>query len=195
MTRESLSRPAAARLTPELHAQLLERYVRDWGDDLVESPRAAARTQLLPMYMDLGGFIGLRGDGELLTVDWDELEPEEGHEVEHDPRLRRMALYAGAERYPELSFLRPMRPREAVPCPQCRGRGHPLIEGEPAPDSVVCYCGALGWLLPDEAMELVELMEGTADVTEAERAGLEPTDALATEQPGFLQRLRGWLGR
>ena len=195
MMRESLSRPDAAQLTPELHAQLLDRYVREWGEDLVESTRAAARTQLLPMYMDLGGFIGLRTDGELLSVDWDELEPEGGLAVEHDPRLRRMALQAGAERYPELSFLHPVRPPDAVPCPQCRGRGRPMSDGHPTPDSIVRYCGGSGWLLPGEAMELASLLDGTVEVTEAERAGLEPCEAPASEPPSFLQRLRGWLSR
>jgi hypothetical protein len=115
----------------------------------LESHRDAARLapDLLPLYLDWVGFIGLADDGEVRFVNWD---PPHTSAPVREPYLVRAALVAGAEQYAELAALRPVRPANAVDCVLCGGTGRPTIEGQPVPDNIRCFCGGLGWLLPGE---------------------------------------------
>ena len=108
---------------------------------------AAVAPALLPVYLDWVGFIALREDGELLFVPWD---PPHEEEIVQEAPLRRAALVAAVEKYPELSSLIPRRPPEAERCASCGGSGRPKLSGHPVPENIRCVCGGLGWLLPGE---------------------------------------------
>lgn len=96
----------------------------------------------LPLILDMGGCYALRPDGEVVTFAWD--EPHDC-KVEQDPRLRNMALFQGAKKYPELAPLVPPRQADAVDCSHCRGTGR-FPTGDVPIDNVICYCGGLGWI-------------------------------------------------
>ena len=134
-------------LTPELHQRLLDRYIADADADPAESRALAARYRLLPIFLDWVGFFGLTVEGQLHFVAW---EPPHDAGVVREPHQARVALAAGAEMYPELAFLRPRRPPDAVPCPGCGGTGVVQLDGQVAPPNVICYCGGLGWVPPEE---------------------------------------------
>ena len=109
---------------------------------------AAFAPDLLPLYLGFGAFIGLREDGELLSVAW---ESPHDQELVREPLWRRVAIVAGAEEYSELGYLVPRRPPEALACPICDGTGRPTVNGREVPSNIRCMCGGLGWLLPGEA--------------------------------------------
>lgn len=132
-----------------LHAALRARAAHAELPSLREA--AAVAPALLPLFLDWMGFIGLREDGELLFVTWD---PPHDAEIVQEAHLRRTALVAGAEKFPELSTLVPRRPSEAELCTFCGGSGRPILDGEVVPENVRCVCGGLGWLLPGERQQL-----------------------------------------
>ncbi len=107
----------------------------------------AGQYQVLPLFIDWTAFFGLRADGEILLVPTEE---EKGAQPEADERLRRMAIFRG-KKYPELKPLNPERPRSALDCPHCEGRGRIDMLGVEA-DTIVCYCGGLGWLTHEEVL-------------------------------------------
>ncbi len=100
----------------------------------------------LPVFVDWTTFYGLQTDGEILVVPTEE---DEELKLEDDNRLQRMAIFQGAKKYFELRSLVPQRPDEAVDCNHCEGRGRIDLPGIVGADTIVCYCGGLGWLLPD----------------------------------------------
>jgi hypothetical protein len=108
----------------------------------------ASRYRILPIYIDWTAFFGLRPDGDILLVPTEEAEDAQ---PEQDARLRRVAIFRGAKKYPELKPLIPSRPLDALDCPHCEGHGRIDISGI-EPDTLVCYCGGLGWLTHDEIL-------------------------------------------
>lgn len=106
----------------------------------------AAQYHVLPTMVDWTAFWGLRPDGEILLIPTEE----EGEaQIESDVRVRRMALFQGARKYPELKQLVPSRPTDALDCRHCEGRGQinpPGVE----PGTIICFCGGLGWLREGE---------------------------------------------
>lgn len=138
-------------VTPELQRRLLTEYVAASAPQSADSRALAARFRLLPIYQDMSGFAGLRADGELLFVGWD---PPHDPVVIEEAHYRRLALVVAGRDFPDLAHLRPDRPAEAVECPYCCGTGQVVINGRVAPPRVHCWCGGLGWVLPDEAAAL-----------------------------------------
>ncbi|MBW3563355.1 MAG: L,D-transpeptidase family protein [Acidobacteria bacterium] len=57
-----------------------------------------------------------------------------------------MALCQGAKRYPELTDLLPKRPDDAQTCEFCDGSGLANDLPEHLRESIVCFCGGLGWI-------------------------------------------------
>lgn len=102
----------------------------------------ALRHTVLPLFVDWTGFWGISPDGSILLVDTEDGAPPT---LENDARVQRMALFRGAEKYPEIQTLVPRRPESARDCPNCEGRGVINLPGI-GPDTIVCYCGGLGWL-------------------------------------------------
>jgi hypothetical protein len=107
-----------------------------WLDEL------GHRHSAIPLYADIGGAVLLRSDGVFLELEWDQ-------ETEHHPRecsdlTSTVPLVAGAERYPWLKGLLPVRPSDARPCTSCQGLGRIVLTN--GSGRILCgVCGALGW--------------------------------------------------
>jgi hypothetical protein len=133
-------------MPPGIHARLLAAYRASSAPDPIGARAQAARSGLLPVYLDIGGWVGLRDDGELLEAAWDsDVAPA----PVVDRWLRRTALAVAARDFPELAYLRPQRPEDAVSCPHCGGTGRFAVDGVAMP-FVLCPCAGLGWLPPGE---------------------------------------------
>jgi hypothetical protein len=92
----------------------------------------------LPLYVGWTQTIGIRPDGEL--IEWSTEGDYEGSRPVSDATWIIIALVTGAERYPELRSLLPVRDTDAIDCP-CRS--NPLF----APGQIICgECFGLGWL-------------------------------------------------
>jgi hypothetical protein len=98
---------------------------------------------LLPLYPDWAHCYGLRSDGTIFLFSTED-EEKTIHE-ETDERLRNLALFRGAQKYPELKSLSPIRSADLIDCPCCNGLGEIDLPGV-GPDVIVCYCGELVWL-------------------------------------------------
>jgi len=101
---------------------------------------AARRFDALPLHEGWNGWIVLTDLGEVLE------ETDEGGVLSPAPEpLRTMYLVEGAERYPELLSLLPVRSPASVECRHCRGTGWVKIGGNDA--KIRCgECRALGWV-------------------------------------------------
>ena len=126
---------------------LIDSYCSQTSPEPVDLKRLASQYRVLPVLIDWSGFFGLQQDGEILVV-----PTEEGEEakIEIDGRVRRIAVYRGTKKYPELKELVPARPFDASDCYYCEGHGELNLTGF-EPDTIVCYCGGLGWLTLEEA--------------------------------------------
>ena len=140
--------PAQRRLIAHLIADASRggpELVRRW-----ENPNAAPfaaehakRGRLLLMRDWTAAFV-LDPEGEVWIIDTEYGKPPEPG-TEKD---RRLALFQGLRRFPELLSLLPARPEDAVTCSGCEGTGILPINFEvPAlRGSVVCRCGGAGWV-------------------------------------------------
>lgn len=106
---------------------------------------AVRKHRFLLLYLGWVAAIGVRPDGSF--VRWDHEEDPEVVKPLVDPYWERMALCAGAKKYPELAALIPKRPPHASTCESCEGTGE--IPG--APPEIMCSCGGLGWTIPGES--------------------------------------------
>lgn len=120
----------------------LKRVPEDWAKSawVVE---AAAVCHALPLTADWGGYWGLREDGSVVFVDY---EDPLAWKLEMNPRWRNVALFRGSLRYLELSELVPERGVEDVTCPDCMGSGRLPIAERLELDNLICGCGGLGWV-------------------------------------------------
>lgn len=130
--------------TPALR-DVIQGLVEDWlaapapPDFLVvEAVRASGA---LPVYSDLGGTLFLRPDGEILALEHDS---DDAPQIEADPGWRMTALVVGAETYPELRPLLPVRAARLPDCAACAGRGRVRI-GEIDTGILCGNCFGLGW--------------------------------------------------
>jgi hypothetical protein len=116
---------------------LVAGYVPDprHGADLGDWARAQGA---LPVWFDIGGMLAVRGDGSVLSRDWEEPErvvPED------DPMWHRVVSVVAA-RHPALAALAPARPAEAADCWLCVKKEF-AVAGARCPG-----CQGLGWELP-----------------------------------------------
>jgi hypothetical protein len=107
---------------------------------------AVAREKALPLFFDWTGFMALRLDGQIAWIPYDD-EPGE-IELVREELLRNIGLFRGSQLHPDLSFLMPRKPSDAVDCPDCRGTGEIAFPPglEHLSETVRCYCGGIGWL-------------------------------------------------
>jgi hypothetical protein len=101
----------------------------------------AAARRALPLYTDIGGASLLSTDGEVWDFPWD---AEQAEQV--TGRERMLALVIGAERFPELKELLPVRPASAPDCPECEGTGKFGLSGSSGQVMRCPDCAGLGWL-------------------------------------------------
>ena len=143
-----------AELEP-LELSLSERALVEWKIfEFIENPPSnyachldtVARVNALPLMFDWSGFMALRPDGHVVVVPYDD-EPGPVQNV-RDERMRHVGLFQGSKLHPELLFLAPRKPADAIECPDCRGTGKLAFgEGfEHFSERVICTCGGNGWL-------------------------------------------------
>jgi hypothetical protein len=102
----------------------------------------ARRVGALPVWSDMGGYILLRPDGELLTMD----DGEAPRPLTHKG-WRLLGLVSAAELFPELRPLLPPRPADAGSCPRCAGNCVERWRLEGKRGITPCgKCWGLGWL-------------------------------------------------
>lgn len=126
------------RLAEEIRA-LLERTLVGLPVDAATAldKQVALATGGLPVYADIGGAIAITPEGEFRSYDHETTEVS----ASVDAKWRRVALTHAAEKYPSLAALRPMKPSDAIGCPQCHGTGRLLK------DLLRCAtCVGTGWL-------------------------------------------------
>jgi hypothetical protein len=106
----------------------------------------AGRAYALPLCFEWTAFMALRLDGRVVSVPYED-EPGE-IEVIEDERLRNLGLFQGTKRHPDLAFLIPRRPADAVDCPDCGGTGKLTFPSgsEHLSERILCSCGGVGWL-------------------------------------------------
>ena len=89
----------------------------------------------------------LKPDGEIIVF---ELDNPHKFETEKNPRIINTVLFQGIKKYPELIELMPIRSADDVECSHCNGTGIELLaEKLNLTDSIVCWCGGLGWIPKD----------------------------------------------
>src|SRR5262249_22927336 len=139
----------------ELVEEALRKYLSDpepkivFPADPIDLRKLAAELNLLPAMLDMGGCYAVCPDGQIISFLWD--SPYDLR-AEHDPRIINIVLHQASKQYPDLAELKPKRPPGARVCSICKGTGDALFGMglRKEYDNVVCYCGDLGWLPPEE---------------------------------------------
>ncbi len=124
----------------------LARYLSMPADQALfgrEVQSLARREQLLPIYRDWTGFIGINSEGRLFFVDTEE---QSSPKVLDSPAFAHVALAQSRVHFPALAPLVPRRAADSRDCPSCGGTGQVVIGGHAIAENVVCACGGLGWL-------------------------------------------------
>ena len=89
----------------------------------------------LPVYQDVGGWLGLREDGRIVALD-----SETGRVFTADERWTLVGLVYAAKKHATLALVLPPRPSHASTCDQCDGVG--FVMGK-----FVCgQCNGIGWV-------------------------------------------------
>jgi hypothetical protein len=127
----------------ELIRQLIQVIADGNGNSYPWEQNIAQQYNLLPLYGDMGGYLALRSDLEIITIPDD---PRESLHVETDELWRNVALVCGSKRFPQLAELIPKRPSDAHTCPSCDGTGIFTLPEMPEIINLGCKCGGLGWL-------------------------------------------------
>ena len=142
---------ASVDVLPEEREFIAERIARfdveapdelGWQGEYVRTHRA------LPLYVGWTETLGIRADGRL--VRWSTEGELPGAREFKDATWMNTALVQGAQRYPQLRRLIPLRPASARTCSGCQGTGK--ISGLPPNlENVICECGGIGWIPGDGA--------------------------------------------
>ena len=122
----------------------LFRWHRPGSPDNVEWERAFQERGLVPVWADWVGGFGLTQGGEVVFI-----EHQGGADPEpvQEPHLRHVTLFTASRKFQELAHLAPQRGPDDPTCPSCGGSGvYRGLDGRPAPERVVCFCGGMGWL-------------------------------------------------
>ena len=101
-----------------------------------DARHAAVVSGGLPVYGDLGGWLVLMPDCDVVCVKSDTNNVEKVS----DRRWQKLAMARAARHYPQLAALRPPRPVGAQECRECGGAGSVIGE------HVCGACVGLGWV-------------------------------------------------
>ena len=139
-------------LTPAQRALVETRiagFVEDSTSIYAHAIEAVVRTHVLPLYFDWSAFMGLRPEGQVVWVPYDDESGD--YEIVREERVRNLGLFQGTRLHPDLPFLQPARMPDAMECSHCKGTGRVTLPQphEHLAEKVICYCGGLGWLPPD----------------------------------------------
>lgn len=127
----------------EWHRRKLEEFINGSIPDPNDLRETVAQLEVLPLMLDMGGCYALRSNKQVISFPWDDITD---IRVENDPRIRNIALFRGSKKYPELMALIPPKPNNAIECSYCDGTGIEKTTAKLGLDSIICYCGGLGWL-------------------------------------------------
>ena len=132
---------------PHVIGKLLQQLCAGEVEDHFKLAAWANTHSALPIMADMGGCYAITCAGDITVFVWDK---QDDLRPEGDPRICRIVVFQAARRYPILEPFIPRRPGHAMDCRHCAGTGP--IQGIPSElaQSLVCYCGGLGWLLPGE---------------------------------------------
>jgi len=133
MTRVSISTELAAYVTCRIDG-----FPSEAPETLRWQVRYVAEFNALPLYLGWTETIGIRADGEIIR--WSTEGDYAGVRPAEDWSWVLLALVRGADRYPELRQLLPVRGPDTV---DCRCRAIPLFVSGKAD---CAECGGLGWL-------------------------------------------------
>lgn len=135
-------------LSPDLKARLrrlLDSFLEQDTPRAHEFRRVASELAILPITDDWNREFGLRlSDGKV--VSFNRIEPFD-LQVVTVPNAELALLGHAWTQFPELAPLVPARPAEAMDCPACGGSG--IMRHGQRHSGFSCYCGGLGWSLPD----------------------------------------------
>jgi len=121
-------------------------FIENPPSDCARYRDAVARANALPLYFDWTAWMALCPDGQVVWVPYDD---ERGPvEKVRDECTRNVGLFRGTKLHPELLFLAPKKPVDAIECPGCRGTGKIMFEQGyvQLSEKLVCTCGGSGWL-------------------------------------------------
>jgi len=122
----------------------LFRWHRPGAPDGIDWEQSFQARGLTPVWADWVGGFGLTAAHEVVYIDHQSGATPEPVE---EPHLRHVTLFTASRRFPELAGLAPERRAGDPTCPSCGGTGvFRGLDGRPAPDNVVCFCGGMGWL-------------------------------------------------
>jgi hypothetical protein len=122
----------------------LFRWHRPGAPDDVDWQRILLEQGLTPVWADWVGAFGLTPASEVVFL---EHRGGGAPEAVEEPHLRHVTLFLASKKVPELAHLAPVRSPGDPTCPSCNGSGvFRGLDGRPAPDRVVCFCGGMGWL-------------------------------------------------
>jgi hypothetical protein len=135
-------------LTADNKARLrrcLDSFLNEQTPTARELHRVAKELAVVPITDDWNRVFGIRvSDGRV--VSFNRIEPFD-LELVTVPNAELAVLGHAWTKFPELAPLVPRRPAEAIICPACSGSG--LATYGEGPKDFSCYCGGLGWLLPE----------------------------------------------
>lgn len=120
----------------------LDRLIDKFEPDLRHSEWVrtwSKQERALPVVFDMGGILGMKRDGTVISVPWD--EPGGTTHQETSCVAHMAAVIGAAQKYPELKTLVPARPPDVPDCPQCAALNPDGSRGCPV-------CWQLGWLPP-----------------------------------------------
>jgi hypothetical protein len=135
-------------LTSDHKARLrraLDAFLEEDAPGTRELRLVAKELAVIPVTDDCNRDFGIRlSDGKVVSFNRD--EPFDVQVVDV-PNAEIAVLGHAWTKFPELAPLVPVRPSHAIDCPACDGSG--AFRHEKHPSAFSCYCGGLGWLLPD----------------------------------------------
>lgn len=144
------------KISPELSEKietLLQKYVSNpepvWADaeKTINLREIAAKLKVLPLYLDWSGAFGIRPNGDFFSFIYNKPY---GIKKDYNQREINGVLFQGLKNYPELKELMPVRTSESIECNSCQGTGIAPLAEQLSISNLICYCGGLGWLPPNE---------------------------------------------
>jgi hypothetical protein len=122
----------------------LFRWHRPGSPDEVDWQGSFQERDLIPVWADWVGGFGLTPDHSVVFIEHGLSGVPDPVE---EPHLRHITLFLASQKFPELSHLQPQRQPGDPTCPSCGGSGvYRGLDGRPAPEWAICFCGGLGWL-------------------------------------------------
>lgn len=122
----------------------LFRWHRPGSPDDLEWQRPFEERGWTPVWADWVGGFGLNTDHSVVFIEHRGNAAPEPVEEQH---LRQVTLFIASRKRPDLAHLAPQRHPDDPTCPSCGGSGvYCGLDGRPAPDRAVCFCGGMGWL-------------------------------------------------